>query len=133
MTEPTNYANTGNEGVNRLYRKVKAQRDEIDRLALEVEHHRVMSAARQQEVERLLLSNNQLHGECGHLIADCEEQREEVERLKRELVTAHNAIISDVNQQRDLAECRRLLREAVLRDGLVDERWFREANKAGGE
>ena len=32
----------------------------------------------------------------------------------------------------DLAICRRLLREAVLRDGLVDERWFREAALAAG-
>ena len=30
-------------------------------------------------------------------------------------------------------ECQRLLREAVLRDGLCDERWFREAKEAGGD
>ena len=61
---------------------------------------------------------------------------DEIERLRGELITAHCAIISDVNQQRDLAEAKRLLRDAVamrLRvDGLPEE-WFERAEKAGGE
>jgi hypothetical protein len=48
--------------------------------------------------------------------AKCEKLEQENEQLKLEIVT-----------------CRRLLREAVLRDGLVDERWFVEAVKAGGD
>ena len=46
--------------------------------------------------------------------SETDQLRQEVERLKRELVTAHNAIISDVNQGRDLAKCRRLLRGLLL-------------------
>ena len=96
---PTNYASTGNEGVNRTFRRCKE---------LEAE-------------------NEQLRARVAEL-----EAADEIERLRDELKTAHNAIISDVNQRRDLAECRRLLREAVLRDGLCDERWFQEAAQAAG-
>ena len=47
----------------------------------------------EMEIELLLLSNNQLHGECGHLIADQEERRQEIEQLQAEL-SAARALVS---------------------------------------
>ena len=64
----------------------------------------------------------------------------EIERLQRELITARCAIISDVNQQRDLAEAKRLLRWLLdnMSDGWLPElhetdEWVKQAREVGGE
>jgi hypothetical protein len=54
----------------------------------------------------------------------------EIAELERENQLLRAELSSNTGQ---LDNCRRLLREAVLRDGLCDERWFEQAWKASGE
>ena len=111
MTENTNYASHGNEGVNRTFRRCK----ELER-----------------EIERLQLALNQSETACGHLSADLGEAREEIERLQARLQAANAEVIAaseqaardaeaanDMMQQRD--KCRRLLREIVAGNWSVTE------------
>ena len=149
MTEPTNYASHGNEGVNRTFRRCQ-----------ELE----------QEVERLQLALNQSETECGHLQADLGEARREIEQLQADLsaaralvsrpraelqaendrlrsawhtadfvATALSGLLTGAEEPR--AECRRLLREAVealdnqtsLLGATIRDEWWDEARKAGGD
>ena len=53
----------------------------------------------------------------------------EMAELEQEIGRLRAELSSNTGQ---LDDCRRLLREAVLRGGLCDERWFREAALAAG-
>jgi hypothetical protein len=64
---------------------------------------------------------------------DSVRQQDEIERLRAyEACTGQADCTCYAHRCDALDNCRRLLREAVLRDGLVDERWFKEAREAAG-
>jgi hypothetical protein len=101
-----------------------------------------------------MMSDHQPHIVPSRRDVELMEMQQEIERL-REHMAKRDDVIHKLTAQlahRCNAECcdkeellaenkslradwvnfRRLLREAVLRDGLVDERWFREAALAAG-
>ena len=88
---------------------------------------------------RASIAMDAVHGdemERGVCVRQMREAADEIERLTRDRDSwreHYTSTLVDKHAACDcLATCRRLLREAVLRDGLVDERWFREAKEAGG-
>ena len=119
---------------------ITPSRHDLDRLNAEAALARALELLAEREVEVAEL-RSALVARLDERLKLAELERE-VERLKRELVTAHCAIISDVDQQRNLAEARRLVAEVLAKaepwENLtvypvrLTPEWIKAAKAAGG-
>ena len=131
--------------LNQERAKIERLTLEVNKLATACGHWEADVAERDNQIERL--SDHQPHivpsrrdVEIAELGADLVRLTEESAELRQQIesVKAENHLlrsttsVTELDARLRLADCRRLLREAVLRDGLVDERWFEQAKKVGG-